>query len=77
MPARLGSLSPRKVAPALLRGERRSITLELPGDNARFDDRTIAVELNADYYDDNGVRNERLALVLEDTFVQLPPHLRY
>jgi hypothetical protein len=61
------------VAPALMRGERRRVSLRLAAADARFDDRAVSIELNADYYDDNGVRNERLALVMGESFVLTPP----
>lgn len=61
------------VAPALLRGEQRKVELELPIEGVRFDDRDVSIELHADYYDDNGVRNERLALVYRDDFLPTPP----
>ena len=62
-----------EVAPALLRGEQRTVALELPIEQARFDDRTVSIELVAEYYDDNGVRSERLALVFSDGLVLTPP----
>ena len=65
-------LAQSEVAPALLRGERRAASLELR-DASKTLDRTVSVELHADYYDDNGVRNERLAFVVEDSFVLTPP----
>jgi hypothetical protein len=61
------------VAPALLRGEQRLATIELPSDEARFDDRSRSTEIDTAYYDDNGVRNERLAFVFEDSLVLTPP----
>ena len=61
-----------EVAPTLQRGERRDAVLRLPVEQARFDDSSVALEIGADYYDDNGVRNERLALVFEDQIVLLP-----
>lgn len=60
------------VAPILQRGEQRDALLRLPVEQARFDDISVALEIGADYYDDNGVRNERLALVFEDQIVLLP-----
>jgi hypothetical protein len=59
------------VAPALLRGEQRTVLLTL--DDVDLDDRSLSVELHSDYYDDNGVRNERLAFVFDDTLVLTPP----
>ena len=61
------------VAPALLRGEQRPVTLTLPRSDAHFDERSEAIEVRADYYDDNGVRDERLASVYEDDLVLTPP----
>lgn len=61
------------VAPALLRGDQRIARLVLPADDARFDDRGVAIELRTSYYDDNGARNERLALVLDAAMIPLPP----
>jgi hypothetical protein len=68
-------LAQADVAPALLRGERRAVSLEL-ANATKTRDRDVSVELHADYYDDNGVRNERLALVVDDTFVLTPPQPR-
>jgi len=67
------SLAEAHVAPALLRGERRRVVLPLRVADARFDDRSVSIELHAAYYDDNGVRNERLAYVFESSFVLTPP----
>jgi len=67
------SLAEASVAPALLRGERRLVVLSLDVADQRIEDRSVSVELHADYYDDNGVRNERLALVFEGSFVLTPP----
>jgi hypothetical protein len=61
------------VAPALLRGERRTVALELPVAEARFEDRTRSIELYGAYFDDNGVRNERLGFVFEGSLVLTPP----
>jgi len=33
----------------------------------------MSIELCADYYDDNGVRNERLAFIVDDSLVLTPP----
>lgn len=66
-------LSEALVAPALLRGERRVVRQPLPAEAARFDDRSSSTELHSDYFDDNGVRNLRLGLVFEDSFVLTPP----
>ena len=41
--------------------------------DCRFDDRDVSTELHAAYYDDNGVRNERLAFIFEDALVLTPP----
>jgi hypothetical protein len=68
-------LAQADVAPALLRGERRAVSLEL-ANATKTRDRDVSVELHADHYDDNGVRNERLALVVDDTFVLTPPQPR-
>jgi hypothetical protein len=64
-----------EVAPALLRGERRAVSLDLP-DASKTLDLDVSVELHTDYYDDKGVRNERLALVIDDSFVLTPPQPR-
>ena len=61
------------VAPALQRGEQRDVILRLPTDAARFENRSVAYEIGADYYDDNGLRNERLALAFDDSLILLPP----
>jgi hypothetical protein len=61
------------VAPALLRGEQREVSLELPQEDARFDDRSHVIEVQADYFDDNGLRNERLAHVLSANELILTP----
>lgn len=45
------------VAPALLRGEQRVVTVVLPCNEARFDDPGRSLEIVASYYDDNGLRN--------------------
>lgn len=66
------SIDTQEVAALLLRGEHREVQLVLPASKARFDDRTVAYEIGADYYDDNGVRNERLALALDDGILALP-----
>jgi hypothetical protein len=66
------ALAEADVAPALLRGERRTVILKLAAADARFDDRSVSIELHADYYDDNGVRNERLAFVSQGSFVLTP-----
>ena len=66
------TLAHSEVAPALLRGERRTVSLTLQ-DRSLANDRAISIELNADYYDDNGVRNERLAFVVDDSLVLTPP----
>jgi hypothetical protein len=65
-------LAEAEVAPALLRGERRAVSLELP-DAVKTRDRAVSVELHTDYYDDNGVCNERLALVIDDSFMLALP----
>lgn len=62
-----------EVAPALLRGEQRVVTLVLPQDERRFDDRSCSLEMFATYYDDNGPRNQRVAFVFEDSLVLTPP----
>jgi len=54
------------VGPALLRGEQRTVELHLPADEARFDDRSRSVEITANYYDDNGARQTRLAFICGD-----------
>jgi hypothetical protein len=41
------------VAPALLRGDQPVVHLALPTRDARFDDRSVAIELNSSYYDDS------------------------
>lgn len=41
------------VAPAMLRGEQRNITLRLPLEESRFDDRSRSLEIHADYYNDS------------------------
>jgi hypothetical protein len=70
----LGRAVDREDAVALLqRGEEWGALLRLPISAARFHDRTVAYEIGADYYDDNGVRNERLALVFDDSLILLPP----
>jgi hypothetical protein len=66
------SLDRVDVAPALLVGDQRSATLRLPA-SVDLGDRSQAVEIGADWYDDNGVRNERLALVLEGGLILTPP----
>jgi hypothetical protein len=65
------------VAPALLRGEQRTVTLRLPVDEARFDDRSRSIEIASDYFDDNGVRNVRLAFVFDGDLVLTPPQPPY
>lgn len=67
------ALAEADVAPALLRGDHRNVRLVLRREYVRFDAPGVAVELSSGYYDDNGVRSERLALVLEETLIQLPP----
>lgn len=67
------TIAEASVAPALLRGERRVVALSVPSAEAKFDDREVSIELHADYYDDNGSRNERLALVYEDSLLLMPP----
>jgi hypothetical protein len=67
------SLCAIDVAPALLRGEQRIVSLELNSADLRFDDRHVSTELHAAYYDDNGVRNDRLAFVVEDALALTPP----
>lgn len=57
----------------LQRGEEWEAVLRLPAAAARFHDRTVAYEIGADYYDDNGVHNERLALAFDDSLLLLPP----
>lgn len=66
------SLDHQDVAPALQRGEQREVVLRVPTDTARFDDRGVAYELTAYYQDDNGFRTRRLALVFENSLLQLP-----
>lgn len=61
------------VAPALVRGDRRIIALRLAAADARFDDREVSIELQANYIDDNGIRDERLGFVFEDSMVLTPP----
>jgi hypothetical protein len=65
------------VAPALLRGEQRTVTLRLPIEKARFEDRSRSIELASDYFDDNGVRNVRLAFMFDDELVLTPPQPPY
>jgi hypothetical protein len=65
------------VAPALLRGEQRTVTMRLPVDDARFDDRSRSIEIGSDYFDDNGVRNVRLAFVFDGDLVLTPPQPPY
>ena len=65
------------VAPALLRGEQRTVTLRLPLERARFEDRSRSIELMSDYYDDNGVRNTRLAFVFDGELILTPPQPPY
>lgn len=67
------TLAEVEVAPALLRGDHRTVRLALPVEDARFDDRGVAIELSSAYYDDNGGRSERLALVVDGALIQLPP----
>jgi hypothetical protein len=66
-------IAEQAVAVALRTGETREIAVAVPLADVAFDDRSVAIELTADYYDDVGARNDRLALVLEDGLVQLPP----
>jgi hypothetical protein len=61
------------VAPALLRGEQREMSLLLCAEEAKFDDINRSIEIHAAYYDDNGVRSGRLAFVFEDDLVLSPP----
>jgi hypothetical protein len=65
------------LAPALLRGEQRRVVLRLPLDRARFEDRSRSIELMSDYYDDNGVRNVRLAFMFDGELVLTPPQPPY
>jgi hypothetical protein len=65
------------VAPALLRGEQRTVMVHLPLERARFDDRSRSIELMSDYYDDNGVRNIRLAFVYDGELILTPPQPPY
>jgi hypothetical protein len=65
------------IAPALLRGEQRTATLRLPVDEGQFDDRSRSIEIGSDYYDDNGVRNVRLAFVYDGELVLTPPQPPY
>ncbi len=69
------AVAEQTVATALGPGETRTVAMRLPLGAAMFDDRGTAIELASDYYDDAGVRNNRLALVLEDGLVPLPPEL--
>ncbi len=70
------SLAEAGVAPAMLRGEQRLVTLELLAEHAAgLDDRSRSIEVMCDYYDDNGVRNHRLAFVVEGDLVLTPPQL--
>jgi hypothetical protein len=66
-------LADTDVAPALVRGEGRRVVLRLEESDALTSDREVSVELHSDYYDDNGVRNERLAFLVGDGFVLTPP----
>jgi hypothetical protein len=65
------------VAPALLRSEQRTVTLRLPIERARFQDRSRSIELASDYFDDNGVRNVRLAFMSDGDLVLTPPQPPY
>jgi hypothetical protein len=65
------------VAPALLRGEQRRATLHLPLHEAEFADRSRSIEIGSDYFDDNGVRNIRLAFVYDGQLVLTPPQPPY
>jgi hypothetical protein len=65
------------VAPALLRGEQRTVTLRLPIEKARFEDRSRSIELASDYFDDNGVRNVRLAFMFDGDLLLTPPQPPY
>jgi hypothetical protein len=65
------------VAPALLRGEQRTVMLRLPLDEAEFADRSRSIEIGSDYFDDNGVRNVRLAFVYDGQLVLTPPQPPY
>ena len=68
------SVDQQEVAPVLQRGEQRDVILKLPTEAARFEDRSVAYEIGADYYDDNGLRNERLALAFGGSLILLPPN---
>jgi hypothetical protein len=65
------------VSPALLRGEQRTVTVRLPVGRATFGDRSRSIELASDYFDDNGVRNVRLAFVYDGELVLTPPQPPY
>ncbi len=65
------------VAPALLRGEQRTVTVRLPVERACFEDRTRSIELMSDYFDDNGVRNVRLAFMGDSDLILTPPQPPY
>ena len=55
------SVARADVAPALLRGERRTSVLNLTLKEAHLNDHSVSIELWAGDDDDNGVRNERVA----------------
>jgi hypothetical protein len=60
------------LAPALNPGEQRPATLRLPL-QVDLDDPSQSIEIVTDYFDDNGVRNERLAFVTSSDLILTPP----